>query len=47
MKTAFFASPASSGFDVQRVVFPDETLNSMIPAYLAHGARCTLSGCHR
>ena len=31
-----------SGLKVQRVVFPDETHNSVIPAYLARGARFTL-----
>lgn len=32
------------GLRVQRVAFPDETHNSVIPAYLARGARYTLQG---
>jgi uncharacterized protein len=35
---------APYGLKVQRVVFPDETHNSVIPAYLARGARFTLQG---
>lgn len=35
---------APYGLRVQRVVFPDETHNSVIPAYLARGARMTLQG---
>lgn len=35
---------APFGLSVQRVVFPDETHNSVIPAYLARGARFTLHG---
>lgn len=38
------ASLAASGLKVQRVAFPDETHNSVIPAYLARGARFTLQG---
>ena len=41
---ANLASLASSGLDVHRVAFPDETHNSVIPAYLARGARFTLNG---
>ena len=32
------------GLKVQRVAFPHETHNSVIPAYLARGARFTLQG---
>ena len=35
---------APSGLKLQRVVFADETHNSVIPAYLARGARFTLRG---
>ena len=35
---------APDGLKVQRVVFADETHNSVIPAYLARGARFTLQG---
>jgi uncharacterized protein len=38
------SSLAASGLRVQRVAFPDETHNSVIPAYLARGARFTLQG---
>jgi hypothetical protein len=38
------ASLAPYGVKVQRVAFPDETHNSVIPAYLARGARFTLQG---
>jgi predicted alpha/beta superfamily hydrolase len=38
------ASLAPFGLKVQRVVFPNETHNSVIPAYLARGARFTLQG---
>ena len=41
---ADLAPLASSGLEVRRVVFPDETHNSVIPAYLARGARFTLNG---
>jgi predicted alpha/beta superfamily hydrolase len=41
---ADLASLASSGLEVRRVAFPDETHNSVIPAYLARGARFTLNG---
>ena len=37
-------TPAPYGLKVQRVVFADETHNSVIPAYLARGARFTLQG---
>jgi predicted alpha/beta superfamily hydrolase len=37
-------SLAPYGLKVQRVTFPDETHNSVIPAYLARGARFTLQG---
>jgi uncharacterized protein len=37
-------SLSSSGLDVRRVAFPDETHISVIPGYLARGARFTLSG---
>jgi hypothetical protein len=36
------ASLTSAGLEVQRIAFPDETHNSVIPAYLARGARFTL-----
>lgn len=36
-------SLASDGLDVHRVAFPDETHNSVIPAYLARGARFTMA----
>lgn len=36
------SSLARYGLKVQRVAFPDETHNSVIPAYLARGARFTL-----
>jgi hypothetical protein len=35
---------APYGLQVQRVVFADETHNSVIPAYLARGARLILQG---
>jgi predicted alpha/beta superfamily hydrolase len=38
------ASLASSGLEVRRAAFPEETHNSVIPAYLARGARFTLNG---
>jgi uncharacterized protein len=38
------SSLAAYGLKVQRVAFPDETHNSVIPAYLARGARFTLQG---
>jgi predicted alpha/beta superfamily hydrolase len=38
------ATLAPYGLKVQRVVFADETHNSVIPAYLARGARFTLQG---
>ena len=38
------ATLAPYGLKVQRVAFPDETHNSVIPAYLARGARFTLRG---
>jgi hypothetical protein len=38
------ASLAAYGLKVQRVAFPDETHNSVIPAYLARGTRFTLQG---
>ena len=38
------ASLAPDGLKVLRVAFPDETHNSVIPAYLARGARFTLQG---
>ena len=41
---ANLASLASSALEVHRVAFPDETHNSVIPAYLARGARFTLNG---
>lgn len=41
---ADLSSVASSGLDVHRVAFPDETHNSVIPAYLSRGARFTLKG---
>ena len=41
---ADLAPLAASGLDVHRVAFPDETHNSVIPAYLARGARFTLKG---
>lgn len=36
--------PSARGLQVDYVVFPDETHNSVIPAYLSRGARFTLSG---
>ena len=42
--TASLSSLAANGLDVHRVAFPDETHNSVIPAYLARGARFTLTG---
>lgn len=39
---ASLAPLGASGLDVQRVAFPDETHNSVIPSYLARGARFTL-----
>lgn len=42
--TASLTSLAANGLDVHRVAFPDETHNSVIPAYLARGARFTLTG---
>jgi predicted alpha/beta superfamily hydrolase len=41
---ADLAPLAASGLEVQRVAFPSETHNSVIPAYLARGARFTLNG---
>lgn len=41
---ADLSSLSSSGLDVHRVAFPDETHNSVIPAYLSRGARFTLKG---
>ncbi|HEY2465496.1 MAG TPA: alpha/beta hydrolase-fold protein [Steroidobacteraceae bacterium] len=41
---ASLASLSASGLDVHRVAFPDETHNSVIPAYLARGARFALKG---
>lgn len=38
---------AAQGVEVQYVVFPDETHNSVIPAYLSRGARFTLSEWYR
>jgi hypothetical protein len=38
------ASLSAYGLKVQRVAFADETHNSVIPAYLARGARFTLQG---
>ncbi|HKS54563.1 MAG TPA: alpha/beta hydrolase-fold protein [Steroidobacteraceae bacterium] len=38
---------AAQGLDVQYVVFPEETHNSVIPAFLGRGARFTLSGWYR
>ncbi len=42
--TANLSSLAANGLDVHRVAFPDETHNSVIPAYLSRGARFTLAG---
>jgi hypothetical protein len=41
---ANLSSLVPTGLDVHRVAFPDETHNSVIPAYLARGARFTLTG---
>jgi hypothetical protein len=41
---ADLGSLTSSGLDVHRVAFPNETHNSVIPAYLSRGARFTLQG---
>jgi predicted alpha/beta superfamily hydrolase len=38
------SSLAPNGLKVQRVAFPDETHNSVIPAYLARGARVAMQG---
>jgi predicted alpha/beta superfamily hydrolase len=38
------SSLGTSGLRMQRVAFPEETHNSVIPAYLARGARFTLQG---
>jgi predicted alpha/beta superfamily hydrolase len=38
------SSLAAGGLKVRRVAFPDETHNSVIPAYLGRGARFTLQG---
>jgi len=37
-------SLSTAGLQVEYVVFPEETHNSVIPAYLSRGARFTLSG---